>query len=77
MILLQTGFLHHVLGDAHIYMNHVDALKEQVSTCTEHIPFIEYCVQGFNRMLHQFAAYHVHTLLILDKLGSTLLAFRS
>lgn len=27
---VQTGHLCHVLGDAHVYVNHVDALQEQV-----------------------------------------------
>jgi len=40
-ILLQPGDFVHTLGDAHVYLNHIDALEEQVSITTH--TFLLYC----------------------------------
>uniref|UniRef100_A0A0N5AKV1 Thymidylate synthase n=1 Tax=Syphacia muris TaxID=451379 RepID=A0A0N5AKV1_9BILA len=39
---LKAGTLHHVLGDAHIYLNHRDALKEQMKRKPRRFPTIRF-----------------------------------
>ncbi|VDN58641.1 unnamed protein product [Dracunculus medinensis] len=39
---LKAGFLHHVLGDAHVYINHIDALKEQLKREPRRFPTIRF-----------------------------------
>lgn len=39
---LRAGYLHHVLGDAHIYINHVDALQEQLKREPKPFPNVRF-----------------------------------
>ncbi|MFH4977137.1 hypothetical protein AB6A40_003846 [Gnathostoma spinigerum] len=39
---LRAGFLHHVLGDAHVYVNHVDALKQQLKRKPRSFPKVHF-----------------------------------
>jgi thymidylate synthase len=38
---LKVGKLHHVIGDAHIYVDHVDSIKEQISREPFEAPILE------------------------------------
>ena len=38
---LAPGKLHHIIGDAHIYANHVDILKEQITRVPFELPTLE------------------------------------
>uniref|UniRef100_A0A183DWZ9 Thymidylate synthase n=1 Tax=Gongylonema pulchrum TaxID=637853 RepID=A0A183DWZ9_9BILA len=39
---LKTGYLHHSLGDAHVYVNHVDALQEQLKRVPRPFPTVRF-----------------------------------
>ena len=38
---LQRGEFIHVLGDAHVYLNHVEPLKEQLKRIPHPFPYLE------------------------------------
>lgn len=43
---LKPGEFVHVLGDAHVYANHVDPLKEQLQNVPRHLPVCQLlCMQ--------------------------------
>ncbi|KHN73558.1 Thymidylate synthase [Toxocara canis] len=39
---LKTGFLHHVLGDAHVYLNHIGALNQQLTRQPRPFPTVRF-----------------------------------
>ncbi|VDO54391.1 unnamed protein product [Brugia timori] len=41
-MIAHTGHLCHVLGDAHVYMNHVDALQEQLKRQPRQFPTVRF-----------------------------------
>jgi len=43
---LQTGDLVHTIGDAHIYLDHIEALEEQVKREPREFPKLEILKQG-------------------------------
>jgi len=44
---LKPGFFVHTLGDAHIYLNHVDGLKEQLKRTPHPLPTLELAKKSF------------------------------
>ncbi|VDM42400.1 unnamed protein product [Toxocara canis] len=41
-LLSETGFLHHVLGDAHVYLNHIGALNQQLTRQPRPFPTVRF-----------------------------------
>lgn len=52
---LRPGEFVHVIGDAHVYVNHIDALKEQLKRCVafEFMKIYEF-THGNNRTPYEF-----------------------
>ena len=50
---LGPGVFVHTLGDAHIYLNHVDGLKEQLKRTPKTLPRIEIAKKPFNEIKHE------------------------
>jgi thymidylate synthase len=44
---LTPGVFTHTIGDAHIYLNHIDGLKEQLTRTPHHLPALKIAKKPF------------------------------
>lgn len=44
---LEAGIFTHTMGDAHIYLNHVDGLKEQLTRTPKKLPTLKIAQKPF------------------------------
>lgn len=53
---LRPGVLVHTIGDAHVYLNHVDGLKEQLTRATKELPHL---IISADRSFDEFTADYI------------------
>uniref|UniRef100_T1JJW5 Thymidylate synthase n=1 Tax=Strigamia maritima TaxID=126957 RepID=T1JJW5_STRMM len=68
---LKPGDFIHTLGDAHVYLNHVDAIKEQLSRTPRPFPklFIDRAVNNINEFVaadFRLVGYNAHPVIKMD-----------